>query len=100
MEEERRYLIRNIYQWRCTRCLQVHEYLTQRCFPMLFLRPQDLMLVKRWREQVGERTHDLNVDSLPVGTIEAVTAREAQAIARRLLARGDGPPVQRPTIFT
>lgn len=98
-QEPTKYLIRNLYGWRCTRCMKVHEYLSRNCLPMLFNHPEDLMLVRRWREQVDDRTHDLNVDALPLGTIIAVTPREAQQIAARLAASGDGPPALTRTIF-
>ena len=94
-----KYIVKNHYQWICTKCWKTHEYLTRNCLPMLFDHPEDLMLVKRWREQVDDRTHDLNVDALPLGTIEAVTPREAQQIAARLTASGDGPPALTRTIF-
>jgi len=97
--QETKYLIRNSYQWICTRCFKTHEFLTHACVPILFNRPEDLLLVKRWREQVDDRTHDLNVDALPLGTIIAVTPREAQQLAARLAASGDGPPALTRTIF-
>ena len=97
--EPRKYLIKNQYQWICQRCFKTHEFLTRGCVPVLFNRPDEIMLVKRWREQVNDFTEDLNVDSLPVGTIVPVTPREAQQIAARLVASGDGPPVLTRTIF-